>query len=92
MVLEILSDTSERKDAVLLRQLYWTANVPEYWLVDVRGDSTKFQILRHTPDGYVETPAAGGWLPSAVLQHQFQLIRQTDALGHPQFVVAVQSI
>jgi len=90
MVLEILSDSSERKDMVLLRQLYWKANVPEYWLVDVRGDTTRFDVLRHTSDGYVETVAVDGWLPSTVLQHQFQLVRQADALGHPQFVVGVR--
>ena len=87
MALEILSETSERKDWLLLRDLYWKAGIAEYWLVDARNEPAQFDILRHGPTGYDPTPAVDGWMRSDVLGREFRLIRQTDPLGHPQFVV-----
>src|SRR5262249_47048082 len=90
MTLEVVSDLSERKDTEILRELYWKAGVQEYWLVDVRGETPKFDILRHGPEGFSETPVVGGWLTSAMFGRQFQLVRRTDPLGHPLFVVNVR--
>lgn len=86
-VLEVVSQTSERKDKALLRELYWKAEIPEYWLVDARQDPPAFDILRHTSAGYVPTPAHDGWVRSERLGKEFKLVRQLDPLGHPQFVV-----
>src|SRR5262249_30799052 len=47
MVLEIISKSSEKKDDVVLRQAYWEAGVAEYWIVDVRKEPIRFEILRH---------------------------------------------
>lgn len=90
MALEIVSKTSVRKDTEVLRDLYWKAGVAEYWLVDARSEPAQFDILRHSADGYVATPATDGWLRSEVLAREFRLVRQTDPLGHPQFVVDVR--
>jgi len=90
MVMEIVSKTSVRKDKELLRDLYWKAGVVEYWLVDARSEPAQFDILRHTEQGYVATTASDGWLRSEVLGREFRLVRQTDPLGHPQFVVEVR--
>ncbi len=90
MALEIISETSVRKDDEILRDLYWKAGVTEYWLVDARGDSPKFDILRHTPEGYVATPAKDGWVRSEVFGCEFQLVRELDPLGHPEFFVNVR--
>src|SRR5262249_32704426 len=90
MVLEIVSKYSERKDTEILRELYWKAGITEYWLVDVRGEQHRFEILRYGPNGYTSTPAEEGWLRSDVFGHSFQLVRQTDPLGHPLFVVNVK--
>ncbi len=87
MVMEIISKTSERKDREVLRELYWKAGIAEYWLVDARTDPAQFDILRHSEHGYVATPAEDGWIKSQVLGRQFRLVRGTDPLGHPQFVV-----
>src|SRR5205823_5487874 len=38
MVLEIVSDSSVTKDNTRLPELYWQAEIKEYWLVDVRGE------------------------------------------------------
>lgn len=56
MVLEVVSDSSVRKDTQQLRNDYWTAGIHEYWLVDAREEPLIFDILRHTPKGYRTTP------------------------------------
>jgi Uma2 family endonuclease len=88
-VLEVVSKTSARKDAVLLRDLYIKAGIPEYWLVDVREGAMSFAILRWTPEGYVAAPEVDGWIASEVFGKKFQLQKKCDPLGHPQFVVLV---
>jgi Uma2 family endonuclease len=90
MVLEILSRSSKRKDTVKLRELYGRARIPEYWLVDARGASPRFDIFRHTPKGYVTTRRQQGWLRSAVFGRAFQLTQGTDPLGHPRYTLAVR--
>jgi Uma2 family endonuclease len=92
LVLEIVSASSVNKDTVVLRDLYWRAGVPEYWLVDARGETATFEILQRTPTGYAAVEAKEGWVASAIFGHQFQLTRQTDPLGHPQFVVATRPV
>jgi Uma2 family endonuclease len=87
MVLEIVSATSERKDKKTLRDLYWKAKVPEYWLVDARKDPAEFDVLRWAATGYEPMAAAEGWLPSSVLGCSLRLLRTLDPLGYPQFVV-----
>jgi Uma2 family endonuclease len=89
-VLEIVSDSSEGKDLTNLRDLYWKAQIPEYWVVDARGEAVRFDILRRTQDGYETTPMEDGWLRSEVLGHSFRIERSTDPLGLPQFVVQVK--
>ena len=90
MVLEIVSRSTVRKENVRLRDLYWRAGIPEYWLVDARGETGHFDILRHSPAGYVATASEDGWLPSAVLGHAFQLTQQMDPLGHSLYTVAMR--
>jgi Uma2 family endonuclease len=90
MVLEIISDSSERKDIKRLPQLYWKANIDEYWRLDVRDGALDFSILRRGAKKYVKTPVRSGWVRSKVLGHEFQLVRSNDPLGHPQFVVNVR--
>jgi Uma2 family endonuclease len=92
MVLEIVSRYSVRKDTVRLRDLYWRAGITEYWLVDVRGGSPRFDILRHTKDGYVATEAQDGWSSSAVFGRAFQLTQQTDPLGYPLYKLQARSM
>ena len=45
LVAEVLSDSSERKDDELLRGAYARAGVPEYWVIDARSDTLRFEIL-----------------------------------------------
>jgi Uma2 family endonuclease len=85
MVLEIASRTSVKKDTEQLRELYWRAGISEYWLVDARGESLRFDIFRHDKDGYVATEPQDGWLFSKIFGRVFRLTRHTDPLGYPQF-------
>jgi Uma2 family endonuclease len=88
--LEVVSTNSVRKDTKVLRDLYWRAGVPEYWLVDARKDPLQFAILRHTARGYTPTRAQNGWLKSRVLGRSFLLEVQPDPLGHPRYVLKVR--
>ena len=90
MVLEVVSPSFEEKDTITLRDLYWRARISEYWLVDERGDRLVFDILRHTSKGYVASRKQGGWVKSAVFGKSFRLTKQTDAMGHPEYTLAVR--
>lgn len=85
MILEIVSRSSVKKDTERLRELYWRAGITEYWLVDARGESPRFDIFRHWKDGYLPTDAQDGWLPSTVFGHAFKLTQQADPLGYPLY-------
>ena len=90
MVLEVISDSSTRKDLVVLRQAYWEAGVREYWLVDARRGPLKFDILRRTAKGYAATRKQDGWLKSAVFGKAFRLAQRRNARGHPEFTLEVR--
>jgi Uma2 family endonuclease len=90
MVLEIVSDSSVPKDTVRLRQLYWKADIQEYWLVDAREAPLSFEILRHTAKGYVAVRQQAGWVKSAVFGMSFRLTQETDELGHPRYALEMR--
>jgi Uma2 family endonuclease len=82
LVCEIVSNSSVRKDTVLLRKSYYDAGIPEYWLVDARVKSVKFQILTRGRSGYVAVKShADGYLRSQVLQHDVRISRGKPHLG-----------
>jgi Uma2 family endonuclease len=77
LVVEIVSDSSEHKDLVLLPLLYAAARIPELWLVDARKKAIRFEIRSLGPDGYETVePDAEGWRPSPRLGRRFRLVRQ----------------
>jgi hypothetical protein len=46
-----------------LRQQYYFAGIPEYWLINARGDDVDFQILARGADDYVAVvPDTTGYL------------------------------
>lgn len=90
MVLEVVSGSSVHKDTVVLRQAYWQAGIREYWLVDARKEPVHFNILRHTAKGYTATRKRDGWVKSAVFGKSFQLTQRVNALGHPEYALAVR--
>jgi hypothetical protein len=90
MVLEIVSTSSVKKDNVTLRELYWQARIPEYWLVDARRGELRFDILRHAARGYKAARKADGWVKSKVFDRSFRLTRFTDRRGLPDFTLDVR--
>jgi len=88
LVVEVLSDSSEKKDLTELRETYFEAGIAEYWIADGREDIVHFEILRRGSKGFVSTRAqVGGWVKSAMLGKSFRLVRSTDPLGDPQFAL-----
>jgi Uma2 family endonuclease len=90
MVLEIVSPGSVHKDTVVLLELYWQAGINEYWLVDVRGERPRFDILRRGATHYVSARKQAGWVKSNVFARSFRLTQQADALGHPEFTLEMR--
>jgi Uma2 family endonuclease len=75
LVVEVVSDSSVLKDTVDLRHAYYQAGIPEYWLIDARGDDIDFQILLARRGGYAASPVRGGWRRSRVFDRHFRLER-----------------
>jgi Uma2 family endonuclease len=79
LVVEVVSDSSTRKDEQLLRAAYARAGVPEYWLVDARAESLRFEIL--ILDGGAYRAASR----SRTLGRAFRLERTQNRAGHPRY-------
>jgi Uma2 family endonuclease len=91
IVLEVVSESSVRKDTVTLRDLYWRADIAEYWLVDARSETPSFEILRKTETGYESTPMGEGWQSSPILGHSFRLVRYLNPVGMASFTVELRA-
>ena len=77
LVVEIISNSSKKKDLVRLPPLYAAAGIPELWLVDARKKTIRFEIQCLGPDGYEKAePAAEGWVQSPRLGRSFRLVRR----------------
>jgi Uma2 family endonuclease len=85
LLLEIVSDSSFQKDTVRLKNQYWQAGVPEYWLVDARTEPLSFDILRYTSKGYRPTRMLDGWMKSVVLGKLVRVTQTADRAGNPDY-------
>jgi Uma2 family endonuclease len=90
MVLEVVSESSVKKDYDLLRRAYWDAEIREYWLVDARKKPARFDVLRHGSRGYVTVRKQDGWVKSPVFGKSFRLVQKQNDLGQPEFSLAVK--
>jgi Uma2 family endonuclease len=90
MVLEVVSRTSVRKDRKELVELYWSAGISEYWLIDPRGPELRFDILRHTTAGYRTVRGRDGWRRSVVFGATFRLTQTADPIGDPAYALEVR--
>ena len=77
LVVEIVSDSSVRKDTRLLRKAYFSAGVDEYWLIDARAEDIRFEILGRSEEGFVASDAR----TSQVLGGRWELTRVLDRDG-----------
>lgn len=90
-VMEIVSDSSVRKDTVQLRRAYHRARITEYWLIDARGEEINFQILHWRKKGYVAAVKREGWQRSRVFDRWFRLTREQGTMGLWEYTLHVQT-
>ena len=77
LVVEVVSDSSQRKDRHRLPPLYALAGVPELWQADAGGPEVDFGIHHLGPAGYVQAPAdVEGWCVSHFLGGRCRLQRR----------------
>ena len=89
-VAEIVSDGSVQKDTVGLRQAYHRAGIPEFWLIDARGEDLSFQVLLHRKSGYAAAPSRDGWQRSRVFGRSFRFLRTLDNFGLWEYTLEVR--
>jgi len=81
LVVEIVSDSSVRKDTQRLPAAYHAAGVREFWLIDARGPEVQFAIHRREALGYVPTASADGACRSDLFDCDFTLVRSRNPNG-----------
>jgi Uma2 family endonuclease len=79
-VVEVISNNSVGKDTWRLRRLYHRAGIPEYWLIDARGETIDFQVLVRQKKGYEASVGKGGWPASPLFGRRFRLVRERGPL------------
>jgi Uma2 family endonuclease len=80
LVVEIVSDTSVAKDTQRLPKKYHQAGVPEFWLIDARGETLVFTIYHAKVKAYRAVPSdAEGFQRSVVFTTRFRLTRRRNA-------------
>ncbi|MGI8982086.1 MAG: Uma2 family endonuclease [Pirellulaceae bacterium] len=75
-VMEVVSDSSVKKDTVILMESYHQAGIREYWVIDARKLDIDFNIYAWQESGYVAQPRTGGWVASPVFGCSFSLQRR----------------
>ena len=82
LVVEIVSNTSERKDTQVLPSRYFLAGVREYWLIDARRNRLRFDIFVRGRNKFVANQSdEEGFVRSKVLGGQFLLVRERNRRG-----------
>ncbi len=82
LIVEVVSDSTVRKDTLRLPRAYFEAGVKEFWLADGRNEDMSFMVHRRGESGFEPvTVGADGFQPSTVLGASFRLDRKRDRLG-----------
>jgi Uma2 family endonuclease len=81
LVVEIVSDSSVKKDTRLLREAYCGAGVQEYWLIDARGNEIRFEILSKAGDLFASSGDPFAPQESGVLGGHWSLTRTHNRAG-----------
>lgn len=90
VVVEVVSKGSVKKDEEVLMNAYWEADIPEYWLIDVRGDSVRFDLYRHSSKRYVLARKQGGWVKSKIFSKSFRLVTHPGPATTPDYTLEVR--
>ena len=96
LIVEIVSDSSVKKDTERLPAAYFAAGIPEFWLVDARPKTInqhgelQFQIYHRGKTSYQPAVVeSAGFQSSAVLNRKFRLERFTNSKGRPAYTLHV---
>jgi Uma2 family endonuclease len=89
LVVEIVSDSSVRKDTHLLREAYARAGVHEYWLIDARADEIVFDIFTNAGEAFVSSRLATGDPASSILGGRWRLTRRRNRAGGQSYTVEI---
>jgi Uma2 family endonuclease len=82
VVVEVVSDSSVRKDTERLPPRYAQAGIPELWIVDTRGRDVRFDLQFLQGGEYVSRgPDAEGWMLSDRLGVLIRLARRKTPLS-----------
>ncbi len=86
LIVELVSDSSVRKDTVRLLEAYERTGVREYWLVDARTEELSFQIHQLGPAGYEAVAQDDrGFQYSRVLDRCYRLERSRNRYGRLRY-------
>jgi Uma2 family endonuclease len=89
-IMEIVSKFSVHKDTKTLREKYHKARIPEYWLINARGEEIDFQILVWQEAGYVARIGKRGWQVSRVFGRQFRLVRKKGRMNLWEYTLQIK--
>lgn len=93
LIVEIVSNSSVRKDKVLLKQLYFAAGFPEYWLIDARRGRLAFIIFNRGESEYVAAAMdQEDFRPSIIFNRSLRLERYVDPIGEDAFRLVTRNI
>jgi len=90
-LLEAVSFSSLQKDTEELPLSYHRAGVPEFWLVDARGQEIDFRILVHRPRKYQKGKTRAGWHHSPLFGMWFRLVRHLNRQDRWTYKLEVKS-
>jgi len=86
LIVEVVSDSSVRKDTKRMPEAWFLAGVREYWLADARREPFLFRIHRRGPSGFeAVVPDSDGFQPSAVFGYRLRLDWHRDRSGYWAF-------
>jgi Uma2 family endonuclease len=90
LIVEVVSDSSERKDKKQLPAAYFAGGVAEFWLVDARSQTLQFQIYDRNDTGFRAVEAdADGFQRSSIFKVRFRLERSRNQRGRPVYTLHV---
>lgn len=92
MVLEVVGESSRRKDLIEHVTDYGLAGVREYWIADARGEEVVLRVLVLGPDGSYDVAPADedGWVRSPLWQRSFRVRRLPERAGLVDFDVEIR--
>ncbi|WP_439623655.1 Uma2 family endonuclease [Gemmata sp.] len=89
IVIEVVSRSSEVKDAEWAMAAYFDAGITEYWVIDGRDeDDLRFDIFKRSKKEFTAARKQGGWVKSAVLERSFRLVLADGE--RPEFTLEVR--